>query len=242
MALTAAVVKIPQKLNELEEIKQNEDLTDKERGKAKGGAIGDATGSIAGAAVGGAAGIAAGAAAGAVAGSVVPILGTAVGALVGAGIGALGMYLGGKAGRKIGEGIGESLVDDGSEQPQKKRYNGTMLGGIDIPRKGQAGPTQQQANGMENPTWQLAGGMEMPSRQQVSQVRIPESVLPPQILRNETPIAPPAKAEVEGQVSMDVNVNLSGERPKAQVSFNNSNVPWMKFNAGNAGYARQTAS
>jgi len=117
-AVVAAFVKIPQMLDELDEIKQNEELTAKERGKAKGGAIGDASGSIVGAAIGGAGGIAAGAAVGAAVGSVVPILGTAVGALVGAGIGALGMYLGGKAGRKIGEGIGESLASDGSEENQ----------------------------------------------------------------------------------------------------------------------------
>ena len=114
-AITAAFIKIPQMMNELEEIKQNENLTSKERGKAKGGAIGDASGSIAGAAVGGAAGIAAGAAVGAAVGSVVPVLGTAIGALVGAGVGALGMWLGGKAGRKIGEGIGESLAADDSK-------------------------------------------------------------------------------------------------------------------------------
>ena len=113
--VAAAFVKIPQMINELDEIKQNEELTAKERGKAKGGAIGDATGSIVGAAAGGAAGIAAGAAVGAAVGSVVPVLGTAVGALVGAGIGALGMWLGGKAGRAMGEGIGEALADDGSK-------------------------------------------------------------------------------------------------------------------------------
>jgi hypothetical protein len=110
--ITAAVVKIPQMVNELEAIKQDETLTKKERGKAKGGAIGDATGSIVGAAAGGAAGIAAGAAVGAAVGSVVPVLGTAVGALVGAGIGALGMYLGGKAGRAAGSAIGGAVAGD----------------------------------------------------------------------------------------------------------------------------------
>jgi hypothetical protein len=122
--VAAAFIKIPQMVNELDAIKQNEELTAKERGKAKGGAIGDASGSIVGAAAGGAAGVAAGAAVGAAVGSVVPVLGTAVGALVGAGIGALGMYLGGKAGRKIGEGIGESLATDESQaqQPSNRKY------------------------------------------------------------------------------------------------------------------------
>ena len=121
MAVAAAFVKIPQMMNELEEIKQNEELTSKERGKAKGGAIGDTTGSIVGAAAGGAAGIAAGAAVGAAVGSVVPLLGTAVGALVGAGIGAAGMWLGGKAGRAVGEGIGGALADDSAEINKQRR-------------------------------------------------------------------------------------------------------------------------
>ena len=124
--LTAAVVKIPQMLNELKAIKQDETLTNKERGKAKGGAIGDAAGSIAGAAAGGAAGIAAGAAVGAAIGTVVPGLGTAVGALVGAGVGALGMYLGGKAGRKIGEGIGGAAVSD-DENGRRRRVNDLIV-------------------------------------------------------------------------------------------------------------------
>jgi len=106
----AAFIKIPQMVNELEQIKQNEDLTSKERGKAKGGVIGDATGSVIGAVAGGIGGVAAGAAVGAAVGSVVPVLGTAIGALVGAGIGAFGMWLGGKAGRAIGEGIGGTVA------------------------------------------------------------------------------------------------------------------------------------
>jgi hypothetical protein len=255
------------------------------------------------------------------------------------------MYLGGKAGRAIGEGIGESMVDDGSDQPQKLRYTGTMLGGLEIPPKrqtggigtasaqqtdqvitheqatiGTAGNTQQQqGDGMEAPpkqsekpqntryTGTMLGGVEIPSKQSASQaekpeqtasgtagitrewpgssiiippmqansqtekpeqtalgtagktvqwptdkmeisvvqpasqILIPESVLPPQITRNETPIAPPAKAEIEGQASIDVNVNLSGERPSAQVNVKNNNMPFMKFNSGNAPYARMTA-
>jgi hypothetical protein len=110
--LTAAVVAIPQMMGELDAIKQDESLTNKQRGKATGGAVGDASGKIIGGAVGGAAGIAAGAAVGAAVGSVVPVLGTAVGALVGAGIGALGMWAGSKAGRAIGEGIGEAVAKE----------------------------------------------------------------------------------------------------------------------------------
>jgi phage tail tape-measure protein len=110
--ISAAVVAIPQMMGELDTIKQDESLTNKQRGKATGGAIGDAGGKIIGGAVGGAAGIAAGAAVGAAVGSVVPVLGTAVGALVGAGIGALGMWAGSRAGRAIGEGIGEAVAKE----------------------------------------------------------------------------------------------------------------------------------
>jgi phage tail tape-measure protein len=99
-AVSAAFVAIPKMNEELEAIKQNEELTNKERGRAKGGAVGEAVGSIGGAA--------AGAIAGAAIGSVVPVVGTALGALAGGLIG----YFGGKAGRKIGEGIGEGLAKD----------------------------------------------------------------------------------------------------------------------------------
>jgi hypothetical protein len=116
--ITAAFVAIPAMVKELDAIKQNEELTNKERGKAKGGAIGDASGTIVGGIAGGLGGVAAGAAVGAAVGSVVPVLGTAVGALVGAGVGALGMYLGSKAGRKIGEGIGEGLAKDEPQLPE----------------------------------------------------------------------------------------------------------------------------
>ncbi|MDR1286760.1 MAG: hypothetical protein LBK08_04040 [Treponema sp.] len=110
--IVAAAVAIPQMIGELDTIKQDENLSNKQRGKATGGAIGDAGGKIIGGAVGGAAGIAAGAAIGAAVGSVVPVLGTAVGALVGAGIGALGMWAGSRAGRAIGEGIGEAVAKE----------------------------------------------------------------------------------------------------------------------------------
>ena len=112
MGLTAAVVAIPEMMGELDQIKNDETLTNKQRGKAKGGAIGGASGKIVGGVAGGVGGVLAGAAVGAAVGSVVPVLGTAVGALVGAGIGALGMWAGSKAGRAIGEGIGEAVAKE----------------------------------------------------------------------------------------------------------------------------------
>ena len=112
MGLFAAVLKIPQMMGELNGIKENEDLTAKERGKAEGGAIGDAAGGIIGGILGGVGGVAAGAAAGAAIGSIIPGLGTVIGGLVGAGVGWLGMKAGSEAGRWVGEKIGGSLASD----------------------------------------------------------------------------------------------------------------------------------
>ena len=114
----AALVAIPNAVNEVSEINADETLSQHDKTVKKGGAIGDAAGTVVGATVGGAAGVAAGAAAGAAIGSIVPGLGTAIGALVGAGIGALGGWLGGKAGRAIGEGIGSTVAGDDEEQTQ----------------------------------------------------------------------------------------------------------------------------
>lgn len=112
----AALIAIPNAVNEVAEINADETLSQHDKTVKKGGAIGDAAGTVVGATVGGAAGVAAGAAAGAAIGSIVPGLGTAIGALVGAGIGALGGWLGGKAGRAIGEGIGSAVAGKDEEQ------------------------------------------------------------------------------------------------------------------------------
>jgi hypothetical protein len=135
--ISAAIVKIPQMMNELDAIKKNENLTVKERGKAKGGAIGDASGSIVGATGGAVAGtllgaIAGGAIAGTAIGTAVPGLGNAVGLLVGAGIGAAGFYFGGKAGRAAGGKIGESLAADDSVSNQVTRRRGKGAGYIPV--------------------------------------------------------------------------------------------------------------
>jgi hypothetical protein len=196
--LAAAIVKIPQMMGELNEIKQNEELTAKERGKAKGGAIGDATGSIVGAAAGGAAGIAAGAAVGAAVGSVVPVLGTAVGALVGAGIGALGMYLGGKAGRAIGGGIGAAVANDGSEvDHERRRVN-------------------------------HSGHRTSPTRR-LNQQNMHASSLPPQITQTGTNITQ-QKVEL-GHADINLNVNLTGDRPTISTVMQNNTMP-VSFNTG----------
>lgn len=112
----AALISIPNAVNEIAEINADETLSKKEKTQKKGGAIGNAAGTVVGATAGGIAGVAAGAAVGAAVGSVIPGLGTAIGGLVGAGIGALGGWLGGKAGRAIGEGIGSAVAGNDEEQ------------------------------------------------------------------------------------------------------------------------------
>lgn len=236
--VTAAVVAIPQMIGELEAIKQDETLTDAEKSKAKGGAIGDATGTIVGGAVGGAAGIAVGAAAGAAIGSVVPILGTAVGALAGAGIGALGMWLGGKAGRAIGEGIGEAVAPDetAAAPAQDVAVNQITAGTVPAPPLVPGSVTNTTYNQATYNQYQQAA---TPSSYLTGIVpaHIPAQILPPQLMRTETALAP-KNVEIGGQAVMDVNVNLSGERPTAQVAVRNNTMPYMRFNTGNRGEAR----
>lgn len=99
---------VPQAMAEWKIAEDNEDLTNKQKGKAQGGAVGAAAGKV----VGAAGGAWAGAVAGAAIGSVVPVIGTALGGLVGAGVGALAGYFGGKGGRWLGEKIGEGLTKD----------------------------------------------------------------------------------------------------------------------------------
>ena len=187
---------------------------------------------------GGAAGIAVGAAAGAAIGSVVPILGTAVGALAGAGIGALGMWLGGKAGRAIGEGIGEAVAPDetAAAPAQDVTVNQITAGAVPAPplvpgsvtntTYNQA--TYNQYQQAVTPSSYLTGIVPAP---------IPAQILPPQLMRTETALAP-QNVEIGGQAVMDVNVNLSGERPTAQVAVRNNTMPYMRFNTGNRGEAR----
>jgi len=208
--ISAAIVKIPQMVNELDAIKKDETLTKKERGKAKGGAIGDATGSIAGATGGAVAGtllgaIAGGAIAGTAIGTAIPGLGNIVGLLVGAGIGAAGFYFGGKAGRAVGEKIGESVATDGSEAQTSKKTD-----------------------------WR-----ESPSQKRYNQRygrKMPVSDLPSQITQISSSVAP-QKVELGGQAIMDVNVNLSGISPTASVAVHD-NTTNFRFNSGSAIQAR----
>ncbi|MDR0876578.1 MAG: hypothetical protein LBN21_00880 [Treponema sp.] len=170
-ALSAALFAMPDMINELDGINQNEELTEKEKGKAKGGAVGQAVGSIGGAA--------AGAIAGAAIGSVVPVVGTALGALAGGLIG----YFGGKTGRSIGEAIGEGLADD--KQIVKNQPN--------------------------------MYSMELQSVPHLAETAQPVTF--------------------DGQAIMDVNVNLTGDRPTASVAISNNTTP-VRFNPGSAPRAR----
>jgi len=234
--ITAAVVKIPQMVNELEAIKQDETLTNKERGAAKGGAIGDATGSIIGAAAGGAAGIAAGAAVGAAVGSVVPVLGTAVGALVGAGIGALGMWLGGKAGRKIGEGIGGAVAGDDDL-------------GVAIPSEaqGSAGVSQgraahrRQSRQVNDLIVTPSGEFNTHPEDYIFAMKDPSSLVNNEI-RNEVrtiqfipQAAPPVVVEGQIELKSELVINDKGYQLRQQIGKNTT--PY-KFAVGSAQNAR----
>lgn len=255
----AAVVKIPAMFDELETIKQNDDLSEKEKGKAKGGAIGDATGSIVGAAAGGAAGIAAGAAVGAAVGSVVPVLGTAVGALVGAGIGALGMWLSGKAGRTIGEGIGGAITDDDSKPERTVPHRPSMSGpppytttgasplnnrSMPTRWRGSQYPPQTPVNDLiVTPQGQFSTHPDdyIMAMKNPASLFMPASQLPPQITQTKTGLSP-QKVELEGQAAIDVNVNLSGERPAAQINVRDNRIRNMRFNTGHVPSARYFTS
>ncbi|MCL2245071.1 MAG: hypothetical protein FWC03_11505 [Treponema sp.] len=179
----AAFIKIPQMVNELDQIKQNEDLTSKERGKAKGGAIGDAAGSTIGAAGGAVAGtllgaIAAGALSGTAIGTAIPGLGNIAGLLIGGAVGAAGFYFGGKLGRKAGEGIGEAAAKD------------------------------DQIN---------------------SEYSFSAHELPEQLTQTVTNIS---QQEVElGHADINLNVNLTGDRPAVTAVIQNNTMP-ARFNTG----------
>jgi TP901 family phage tail tape measure protein len=69
-------------------------------------------------------------------------------------------------------------------------------------------------------------------------IGLPSYALPAQITRPGTGGITPLKAELEGQAVMDVNVNLSGERPTARVLVRNNSIYNMRFNTGNAFQAR----
>jgi hypothetical protein len=196
-------------MNELEEIKQNEELTEKERGKAKGGAIGDAAGSIAGAAAGTVAGgllaaMATSAIAGTAMGTAIPGLGNIAGLIIGAGVGAAGYYLGGKLGRAGGEGIGGAMSANDGEGEQSSVYRG--------------------------------GSAKIAAMRRAGRYRMYADDLPPQITQTGNTIAP-QKVELDGQAVMNVNVNLTGERPSASVAIQNNTTPFY-FNTGSAVEAR----
>jgi hypothetical protein len=69
---------------------------------------------------------------------------------------------------------------------------------------------------------------------------MPTADLPPQITQTKTEFVP-LKAELEGQAAIDVNVNLSGERPTAQVNVRDNSIRNMRFNTGHAPWARDMA-
>jgi hypothetical protein len=198
--ISATVVKIPEMMNELKEIDQNEELTAKERSIAKGGAKGDAAGSILGATGGAIAGsllgaIAAGALTGTAIGTAIPGLGNIAGLLIGGAVGAAGFYFGGKAGRKIGEGIGAATADDDEDsedgQNQRKRVNHASH------RSSASRRTRQQS--------------------------IPISNLPPQITQTSSNITP-QKVEL-GRADINLKIDLTDDRTTVSADMQNNTMP-----------------
>jgi hypothetical protein len=209
----AAVTELPKMFGELDAIKNDTELTDRERAKAEGGAIGDAVGSITGAAAGGAAGVAAGAAVGAAVGSVVPVLGTAVGALVGMGIGALGMWLGGKAGRAIGEGIGEAAADG-------KAGNTYYYGGVPFSYPSPETAGKKDGSKISAGNTYYYGG-------------VPVSYLPPEIT-GYNPYAPGQQSmRFDGSVGLqtDLYIHQDGTFTATQETRNNTEFPFATGHA-----------
>ena len=222
----AAAYEIPEMLDEFHDIDRDESLTDKERGKAKGGAIGDASGSIAGAAGGAVAGgvlaaMATSALAGTALGTAFPGLGNIAGFILGAGIGAAGWYFGGKAGRAIGGGIGEALADDGTAQEPPEVRN----------RRGGRTPMKKRGKVSPKPG-AFPEGVNGP-------FEIPASMLPPELTRAQTSLAP-QKVELDGQADLRVHVDVSGGKPAATVSVDNS-IRHIRFDTGHAPSARGMA-
>lgn len=230
--ISAALVAIPNAVNEVSQINADETLTKKEKSTMKGGAIGDAAGTVVGATAGGVAGVAAGAAVGAAVGSVVPVLGTAVGALVGAGIGALGGWLGGKAGRAIGAGIGSAVTGKDNE-PQAS---------VDAP----------PAFSVDTETSQLLYtetlGAASPAQIQVDQTvfdgqpqTIPARELPPEITNNYMTGSPQytgTKAELSGAADVNLKLTLTDTRTMFTAETSRNTARNIRVNTGSAVEAR----
>jgi len=159
-----------------------------------------------------------------------------------------GSYWGGGIEVPPREQPGYAAPNGSQWQPQKKQKAGSYWGGgFEAPSMQQpsyiapnASPGQPQA---KRSAGTFMGGFGMPPMRQPSQVRVPESMLPPQITKTETTIVKQAqaKAELEGNATLEVNVNISGERPTAQANVKNNSTPLNIHPTGNARLARTLA-
>jgi len=133
-----------------------------------------------------------------------------------------------------------------AEQPERKQNAPSFLRGFEMPSMRQPGFAAHNGSPGQPQKKQNAGtflgGFKMPSMKPPSQIRIPESALPPKIARAETAIAPAAKARLEGNATLEVNVNISGERPTANVAVKSNNTPLNFHPTGNAKLARILAT
>ena len=256
--VVASIHAVPKMVEELELIKQDEELTKEERGKAKGGAIGDMAGTTIGAAVGGAVGIAAsaavsaaiaGTATGAAIGSVVPIAGTAAGAIVGGVIGLAGAYLGGRAGRALGETLGAS-------QAREKPANQMPTAGGYINRDALSSNTWSIGGGYvdknntlktnENKIWTAGGYVNKNNTLENNENKmwsaggyIPAAALPPQITQKEAALMPQRPAvNVDGTIKLHSQLVIDDTGYRLNQTVTENTTPY-KFETGSAGAARE---
>jgi len=248
VALTA-VEAIPAMRAELAEIKENTDLSDRERGEAKGGAIGEATGKIVGSAGGAVAGgvaaaILTSALAGTAIGTAVPGLGNIAGFIVGAGVGLGGYYLGGRLGRAAGAGIGGAAAG-GGESPVA--YPSTAYQGNNPAARGtimslSANPYQV------NDLIVTPGGtfsthpadyimaMKNPAALAGTQARLPEGVRD-EIRTVEHVIKEVPPVTVEGEIVLRSDLFIDEGKYRLRQSVQKNTTPY-KFAVGSAAEAR----
>jgi hypothetical protein len=226
--LTVATVAVTQAAGAYQQVKAinaDTEKTEREKSKEKGAAIGNAVGTTVGTGAGVIAGAAVAGKVGAMIGTAIaPGIGTAIGGAIGLLGGALVGYIGGKLGEKAGAAIGDYA---GFQAEQKSLRNEAAAPGVENVREVQS---RQEVR------HEYAGVNGIPAW---VEPEISAANLPPQLAQTRTGSAvfPPQKVELEGQAVMNVNVNLRGERPAAEVSVNNG-IRNMRFNTGNAFEAR----
>jgi hypothetical protein len=131
----------------------------------------------------------------------------------------VGMILGGliTGGTPIGAAIGAGIVG----------FLGEKVGGI--LGRWRAENAEKQKNDTQG-HYEYTGVNMLPVW---VEPQIPIANLPPQITKTKTAL-PPQKVTLEGQAVMEVQVNVSGERPTAQATLRHNSIPALRFNTGDS--------